>query len=373
MTEFFDEPVSIDKPARKERHKRKAKSFLRTSIVLLITAIIVAFCATLAWGFIKDALIPEEIADYSGAPGPSVVITIPTGATGSDIADILAEKDVVASPEAFIKAFEANPRSASIQPGAYKLDTKISGTEAVAALLDPASRAEYKITIPEGTTAQGVYEKIANVFGVSVEEVTEAATDTQALGLPEEANGNLEGWLAPLTYDFLPDTPLSDVLAAMIEKRIEELEASGISRDQWQRQLIVASLVEREVNWSEYYPQVARAIENRLIDNPETNGYLQVDSSVLYGTGRTSGSLTVDELADENNPYNTYKHQGLPPTPICNPGIEVITATINPPEGDQLYWVTVNYETGETKFSATYEEHTQYVQELRAYEESQQE
>jgi len=126
----------------------------------------------------------------------------------------------------------------------------------------------------------------------------------------------------------------------------------------------VASIVEREVNWSDYYGQVARVIENRLTDNTEVVGRLQMDSTVLYGVGKTGGVPTQADLAADN-PYNTYIYAGLPPGPISNPSVEVIKASFDPPAGDWLYFVTVNLETGETKFSNNLNDHNSYVQELR--------
>ena len=99
-----------------------------------------------------------------------------------------------------------------------------------------------------------------------------------------------------------------------------------------------------------------RVIENRLVDTDNVVGRLQMDSTVLYGVGKTGGVPTREDL-DNDNPYNTYIHAGLPPSPIGVVGDRAIEAVMHPAEGDWLYFVTVNLDTGETLFAATLEEH----------------
>ena len=360
MAAFFDEPEQLlDKAQRSASRKRKAKRIALSGFIVLILALIVALVGTVAVKHFMAATEEPEIADYSGAPSEEVVVAIPAGSTGADMGKILKDAGVVASAEAFVQAFDANPRAASIQPGAYYINTHISGKAAVAALLDPASKAEYTVTIPEGERASAIYEKLANVYSLTVAEVTEQAKDTAAIGLPAEAGGNLEGWLAPGQYNFMPDTTVPEALGEMVARRVEELEGTGIARDQWQRQLIIASIAEKEVRLPDDYPKVARVIENRL----EQDMPLQVESTVMYALGKSEIVATKSDLQTES-PYNLHVNKGLPPGPICNPNIEVVKATINPPEGDWLFWVTVNPDTGETKFAVTNEEHESYAVEF---------
>ena len=142
----------------------------------------------------------------------------------------------------------------------------------------------------------------------------------------------------------------------MVAATVAELDSLGLAADQRETLLITASILEREVNIDEYLPMVARVIENRLTNtSAETQGYLQMDSTVLYGVGKTGGVPNADDLANDN-PYNTYIYKGLPPTPIAQPGQAAIEAVLNPAEGSWLYYVTVNLDTGETLFADTYAE-----------------
>lgn len=367
MTELFQADSSESENSVPSR-SRKAKKRVVSALVILITVFLVSFTASVVWPKVSEVFNGVEIADYQGAGADPVVVTIPEGATGAQIGQVLYEADVVKSSEAFVEAFKANPRAQSITPGSYLINSKQSGVNAVAALLDPASRAENTVTIPEGFTKSQVFARIENVLGIPLADI-EAAATSDAIGLPAEANGNIEGWIAPLTYKFEPNISAEDVLKTMVAARLKDMESLNISRSDWQRTIIVGSIVQREVNWPDYYGQVARVIENRLLPGSESNGLLQMDSTVLYGVGKSGGIPTAAELADDN-PYNTYKYTGLPPAPISNPSFEVLAASVNPPAGDWLYFVTVNLDSGETKFARTLSEHNENVAEFRAWVEA---
>ena len=360
MTEFFDEATTpLERPEIMHRRKRKVLRSLKSAVVVLVVAALVGLAASFAVSRIQASRTETQVMDYPGPGGEKVLISIPEGATGADIASLLVEADVIQSEQPFIEAFLANPRANSIQPGTYYIKSKIPAKDAIAALLDPASKAEYTITIPEGATAAQVYEKYANVYKMTTDEVTNQAEAAAQEILPAEAGGIIEGWLAPGQYNFMPNTSVKDALSEMIDRRIKELEKSGISKDTWERQLIIASIAEKEVRRAEDYPKVSRVIENRL----EKDMLLQMESTTQYALGKSEIVPSEEDLKSDT-PYNTHIHKGLPPSPICNPGIDVVTATINPPEGDWLFWVTVNPTTGETKFSSTNEEHEKYSQEF---------
>jgi UPF0755 protein len=178
--------------------------------------------------------------------------------------------------------------------------------------------------------------------------------DTAATGLPAEAGGNYEGWLFPATYTFQPDDTPTSMIATMVAQTIAVLDERAVPADQRQVVLIKASLVEEESPGGETSPMIARAIQNRL----DIGMILQIDATVAYGAG-AAGSPTQAQLDDASNLYNTYKHTGLPPTPIASPGAASIDAVLTPADGPWKYWCTINLDTGETRMSETYEEHRQ--------------
>ena len=186
-------------------------------------------------------------------------------------------------------------------------------------------------------------------------------------GLPESAP-SLEGYLAPGEYRFDIESEPAEILTLLTEPTFATLEADGVTDEAEQlRTLTIASILEAEALPKDY-ATVAGIIENRLHpDNPETDGKLQIDATVIYGLGQRQLQFTQEEKEDAANEYNTYVHRGLPPGPIGAPSTEAIDAASNPEDNEYYYWVTTNIETGETKFARDYATHREYQQEYRDY------
>lgn len=341
----------------KKQRRRRSYAILAVALVMVAGAGYVVFSlfgGALGGLFGGGSSSAAAVTDYTGPgrPGGEPVV-IPAGATGADMATALVDAGVVASEGAFLDAFEANPDAASIQPGTYNLLLEMKASEAVVALLDPKSRATMNVTIPEGYTAEQIYQRINEVTLISVEDLKAAAADPAAIGLPAEAGGNPEGWLFPSTYPVEPDASAASVLKQMTTKTVELLTAKGIAQDQWQTVLIKASLIEREARHDEDRPKMARAIQNRI----DQDMRLQIDASLAYGLGISGTELTTDMLDTSDSPYNLNLRVGLPPTPIASPGEKSIDAVLNPADGSWLFWMTVNLDTGETRFATTNDEH----------------
>ncbi|MGO1593885.1 MAG: endolytic transglycosylase MltG [Ancrocorticia sp.] len=354
MSDIFE--TLEDAPARKQR---------RWTTPVLVSFIVMILTAT-AYALIPE-VIPDtdSVSDYDGPGSGAVSVEIPEGSSGKAMAAILVDNDVVATEKAFVDAFNNDPRSGSIQPGTYTLHEKMSAAGAVSALLDPAAKADQKVTIPEGWPKWRVYERLDSVLGLEP-GASEQAAEEGDIGLPEEAGGDPEGWFAPLTYTFAPETTPEEALAQMVDTRVSQMQDLGIDRDKWEEYLIKGSILEREAGSFADYNMVAAVIDNRIDDTDEVNGLLQMDSTVLYGQGLDGGVPNREQL-DEDTPYNTYIHKGLPPTPIGATGKEALAAVAEPADGDWLYFVTVNLDTGETKFSSDYKEHQKYVKEFREW------
>ena len=352
-----------------ERRQRKRRRHWLTSLVIVITLAAVGVLGYKAIGIMRDASAQATHAeDYKGNGEGEVTVTIPEGASGLDIGDILQEKGVVASGKAFTNAVKNNPKGNTIQPGTYKLKKKMSANAALQALLDPETKGDHTLTVSAGHTKQIVKDRLKQVGNFTDEQIEAAFADTAGIGLPAEADGNVEGWLAPGTYDVTEKATPKDLVKQMVSRTVTQLKDLKVPKEDYHAVLTKASIIEREVNDSRYYGQVARVIENRLAQTSgETHGLLQMDSTVQYGLGRFGGIPNSTELADSNNAYNTYVHQGLPPGPIGSPSEEAIKAVLNPPAGSWLYFVTVNLETGETLFSSTSEEQKANTKKLDEY------
>ena len=352
-----------------ERRQRKRRRHWLTSLVIVVTLVAIGVLGYKAIGIMRDASAQASHAeDYKGEGEGEVTVTIPEGASGVDIGDILQSKGVVASGKAFTNAVKNNPKGNTIQPGTYKLKNKMSANAALQALLDPESKGDHTLTIPAGVSKQIVKDRLKKVGSFTDEQIEAAYADTAGIGLPAEAGGTVEGWLAPGTYDVSENATPKDLIKKMVSQTVTRLKELKVSKEDYQKVLTKASIVEREVNSERYYGQAERVIENRLSQTDgETHGLLQMDSTVQYGLGRYGGIPTEAETQDANNPYNTYVHKGLPPGPIGSPGEAAVKAVLNPPAGSWLYFVTVNLETGETLFASTSEEQKANTKKLNDY------
>lgn len=309
----------------------------------------------------RDSGVTLAADDYPGPGTGSVEVVINQGDAGQTIARTLLEAGVVKSTEAFVRAYAANPDATSIQHGTYKLLKEMKAADAVEWLLDRNNRIELRVTIPEGFTVAQILKVASSKTQIPLEDFEKAAENPRDLGVPKGVK-HLEGWLFPATYTVEPGDTAEDVLSAMVAKTRRELEKLDVPEDEWETVLIKASLVEREMKHDEDRGKAARAIENRLAADMR----LEIDATVAYGLGKSGLELTSEDLRSDN-PYNTRRFKGLPPSPIGSPGLASIKAVLDPPEGPWLFWVTVNLDTGETLFAETYEEHLKNEELLRQW------
>lgn len=350
------------------RGRRRSRGRSVRPLVIAVVLALVVVGGLGAWtvkndGYLFGVRTPLAAADYEGQGGEPVDVEVPERASGHVIGEVLAEKDVVASADAFVQAFNANPDAAAIQPGTHTMRLRMSAAAAVE-LLAANDIQRGGLTVPEGLTAAQIEERMIEQ-GWPEADVRAAFEDVGQL-LPPAAGGKVEGWLFPSTYDVKPDeTPAADVLRQMIAQTVSMLDELQVPAGEQEDILAMASLIEREAKNPEDQPKMSRVIHSRI----EEGWTLGIDAAILYGLGRTSGALYQSELDDASNPYNLRIHEGLPPTAISNPGRSAVEAALHPADGPWMYWVSVNLETGETKFATTEQEFNALVAELRAWEE----
>ncbi|WP_432109786.1 endolytic transglycosylase MltG [Streptomyces sp. AA1529] len=220
-------------------------------------------------------------------------------------------------------------------------------------------RASKPFVVPEGWRATQVYtaaDKALSVPEGTTRKAAERAARAGELPLPAAAKHNPEGYLYPATYPVRAKTTPTALVTFMAETAKERHAAAGVDVDDYDT-LVVASLVQAEADTPEDMAKVARVIANRLKrDMP-----LQMDSTINYALGRsTLNTSHADTRLD--SPYNTYRHKGLPPSPINNPGPEALEAAQHPASGDWLYFVTVK--PGDTRFTDDYAQHEKWVEEF---------
>ena len=367
MTDLFEAETTTTTSLdlrRVQRLQRRATRHKWALVFIAIGLVLTALAGSVVYNFLTTTFASNsnEVADYEGLGQGTVQVVIETGDTGTDIAATLFAQGVVASEQAFINAAQANPDSAGIKPGFYFMQREMKAEYALLALLDPNNRDLRKITVPEGKAVDSYYDKIASLTGNTLDEVTAAAEDTDALGLPAEAEGNLEGWLFPSTYQFNPGVTPSDVLREMISTTIKTLDAEGVAPKDRERILTVASLIEKEAKLDVDRPLIAGVIYNRL----DRDMKLELDATVKY-VAPSEGPFVSPDDKQVDSPYNTYLNTGLPPGPIAGSGVASIDAAVNPASHDDLFYVTVNLDTGETRYAKTYDEHLKNSQILRQW------
>lgn len=347
-------------PEQVKRRRRRGRVSLTTAIALFLLAGLITvsvLSSTFGW---------FEVRDYRGEGKDPVTFSVGQGATTGQIAVALEQQGIVADAETFVESFQEEHSGDFIQPGEYELRTEMSSESAVEALMEEDEAAHYA-AVAQTLRMPDVFGILSESTGIPVEEFEAFEEDTAAFGIPGRFP-TLEGWLHPGEYRFPLDATAEQVLQTMVDRTRATLEDNGITDDDRAFEVLtIGSIIEFEVQ-PEHYDIVAGAIENRL-ENPdgETSGFIQSDASVTYGLGRKSYDFSEEERRDESNPYNTFANPGLPVGPIGSPGDAAIKAAADPEETDYYFWVTVNLETGETKFAETYAEHLENVEEYNQW------
>ena len=372
---FVDEPDEPDAPApaASPLPRRRLSKLASCLVVLVVVGGLVAGGVVLLFNGaerLRDQFQGAE--DYEGAGTGSVLVEVTKGDTSAVIGRKLKRAGVVASVDAFTEAAAENPDSRGIQVGFYDLRKKMSSESALEVLVDPENLVQSSVTVPEGLRVEDTVALLAKRTDIPVGRFEAALDRPDDLGLPGYAQGNAEGYLYPATYTFPPGTTAVEVLSAMVDRWQQAAEEAGLGRRAQElgyspeEVMIVASLVEAEVNRQQDRGKVARVIYNRL-ETDATNGLLQIDATVNYALGRDLGlGLTTEDL-EVDSPYNTRKYPGLPPGPIESPGAEAIQAAANPTPGDWVYYVTVDLDSGETKFARDYDDFLTYKRELEQW------
>ncbi|HZT43020.1 MAG TPA: endolytic transglycosylase MltG [Chthonomonadaceae bacterium] len=273
-------------------------------------------------------------------------VTVPSGASVGRIGDVLQQKGILRSGFAFKWYVRWHGGAEKIHAGRYTLSSDMTLGQILFALkAGPNSiyGERIRVTIPEGYTLRQVADTLQEKGITNGRKFLQLATDPSAIAemhadfpLPSHS---LEGYLFPDTYYFRPNTPPEHVAAAMLMnfyKRFARPYQSEIAATQGGLEAIVteASMIEREAKVPQDRPRIAGVIDNRL----KRNMPLQIDATVLYALGHHKDRV-LDRDLTVNSPYNTYRHKGLPPGPIANPGLAALQAALHPEQNDFLYYV----------------------------------
>ena len=295
-------------------------------------------------------------------PSAETFVDIPPGTGATAVATLLRKNGIIRSRYAF--ALLRLTRDGTFKAGEYRFDHPAPPGEIYDRLLrgDVYTQA---LTIPEGYNIFDIATAVESA-GFARRDVFLAAerqhTELIASLLPPGAHPeSLEGYLFPDTYHFSRHAAPLQMLTAMVHRFRQVSAQLGIDHANMARTVIMASLIEKEVGQETERPLVAGVFVNRLAKSMP----LATDPTVIYAAlldNRWRGTIYASDLKS-TSPYNTYLHTGLPPGPICNPGLASLRAAIDPRQTDYLYFVSDA--AGHTRFSVGLKEHAEQVQAYR--------
>jgi UPF0755 protein len=257
----------------------------------------------------------------------------------------------------------------TLKAGEYRFDHAVPMTEVYARIVH-GDVYVVSLKIPEGYNIFDIAQAVAaaglgsrDAFLAAEQQHTELLSWIPQEGRPPQS---LEGYLFPDTYHFSRHATPVQMLTAMV-RRFRQVSTLLQLNGDVQRTVTMASLVEKEVNQDSERPLVAGVFTNRLVQGMP----LATDPTVIYAAlleGRWRGAIYASDL-QSTSPYNTYKHTGLPPGPICNPGIASLRAAMAPAQTDYLYFVSDA--AGHSRFSTDLKQHDQQVQAYRQAQKTQ--
>ena len=336
-----------DRKARRQR-RRSSNGFidiLNGLLTLLVIGLLVAGGLLLygASQFYSDGPLREE-----------TTFRVEARSGLSTVATRLEEQGLIGNRYIFQLGGRALERSASIKAGDFRILAGASMSDILIELTE-GNPIRYAVTIPEGWTSWEVVQRLNGTSDLTGEVST----------LPAE------GSILPGSYDYVPGDSRQSVLDKMQSAMSTELAAVWAARqpdlpiETPEQLLVLASIVEKETGVATERPEVAAVFVNRLREGMR----LQSDPTIIYGITKGQSTLGRGLRRSEieaQTPYNTYQIDGLPPTPIANPGIEALKAVANPDEHDYLYFVAKGALPSEGHvFAETYREHQQNVARYR--------
>ena len=317
-------------------------------VIVLLVAAVVGYLALVPYGPTSETFV--EVAPGTGTAG---------------IAKQLQNEGIIRSHWAFEALKEwrkATGDAGTLKAGEYRFVHPAKLLEVYSRLRrgDVYTRT---VVIPEGFNIFEVANAVAEAGITTHDEFLDAERQhTELIARWSPGATSLEGYLFPDTYKFSRHATSAQMLSVMVKRFAQQAQRLGLSPDQVQRTVTMASLVEKEVHIDEERPQVASVFENRLAAGLP----LQTDPAVIYASmlrGTWTGVIHQSELHSDSA-YNTYVHRGLPPGPICNPGMAALQAAMHPAKTDYLYFVADA--KGSTRFAATLAEHNANVAAYRS-------
>ena len=290
-------------------------------------------------------------------------ISVDKGMTARQMAQLLEEEGFLRSADLFclalrLKLFSDEPFV--LKSGFYEVNSSMSMEELYE--LFASGRQEYvKLTVPEGLTMSKVASLLQENDVCREDEFLALCKDEALLEHWKIPASSFEGYLFPDTYFFLPETQASQVLEVMVDNffsKVSEIEGlDQLSEQQLHELVILSSIVEREYRIEEEAPLIASVFSNRLREGIGLYSCATIEYILTEIQGKEHPDRITYEDLEVESPYNTYKWAGLPPGPICNPGMTSLKAAASPANTDYYFFVLSDAATGKHTFSETFTQH----------------
>ncbi len=336
---------------------------LRILLITLATLILIIGVG----GYYSYQYVLQELEPTEG--DQLVDIHIPKGSTIKQAAAILEEQNLLRNGDIFFYYIRWQHPDVQFMAGDYRLAQGTTIEELIETLsAGNVIRETVRFTIPEGYTVEQMAAKLTDEGLVDRQKFLEAANDRNydfwfIAEIPDDtvAPYALEGFLFPETYEVLKGSSEREIVERMLRQFDFEFkqdwrllsEQLGLSIYEV---VTMASIVEREAIVDKERPAIAGVFYNRLFSSPAWK--LESCATIQYALGKQKSVITFADL-EVDSLYNTYKHEGLPPAPIANPGRESLKASVIPDEHNFYFFVTKKDGTNEHHFSRTYQEHLQ--------------
>jgi len=323
---------------------------------LIALAVLATIVLGIAW-FANSLFQP-----FKGDGGDPVRVTIPQGASLSQIAERLERAGVVEDAGFFQLRARITGHSGDLRPGSYELRQDMSFTAALDALQEGVPPDVVQVSIPEGLSRSEIRPLTQGLRG-NYSRASRRSPELDPAEYRAPPGATLEGFLFPATYELKKGRPvkaLVDEQLALFKRNFDKVDLRYARRKNLTPYdvLIIASLIDREAMVAKERPLIASVIYNRLREGIP----LGIDATVRFVTNNWKRPLRQSEL-DNPNPYNTRVHAGLPPGPIGNPGLASIRAAARPAKTKYLFYVVKVDSCGEHKFAKTDAEFQAYVNE----------
>lgn len=350
-----EEKREAEEPAPRRRGMRALRTLFYVLFVLLAS---VALAGTFLF----------TLADFVGMyrpENPAVQVTVPSGATAAQMADILHKDGVIRFPKAF-ELYAKVTHKTALHKGVYTLTSDMSYQAILVELRTPAARATVKVMVPEGDTLQQIGALLEKDGVCSQQDFLTAAGSSSvrfdfSAQIPDNSERfyRLEGYLFPDTYEFYKQDSATAVVQKMLDNFDTRFDASlrkqaassGMTVDQI---VTLASIIQKEAGAASEMANVSSVFHNRLANGVAGAKFLQSDATIFYVTRDITPVLTTQDT-QLASAYNTYKHEGLPPGAICNPGLDAIRAAMSPAKTNYYFFVTDK--SGRYYYAATYKQH----------------